>query len=94
VIGFDYDGARFTHVGARVTFEVMIASFGLGSEPKLQRLAHTVHYLDIGGIPIAEAAGLEAVLAGLRAMHEDDDQLLVAASAVFDALYAAPGASL
>ena len=93
VIGFDYDGARFTHVGARVTFEVMAASFGLDTDPKLQRIAGAVHYLDVGGIPVAEAAGLEAVLGGLREVHADDDRLILAASAVFDALYAAPGAS-
>ena len=29
-LGFDFDGATFTHVGERVTFEVLLASF----EPK------------------------------------------------------------
>jgi hypothetical protein len=90
-IGFDYDGARFTHVGARVTFEVMAASFGLDADPALERIARNVHYLDAGGIPAAEAAGLEAVLTGLRAMHEDDDALLDAACVVFDALHATAG---
>ena len=90
-IGFDHDGARFTHVGARVTFEVMAASFGLDADPALARIARSVHYLDVGGIPAPEAAGLEAVLAGLRAVHADDDALAEAAGAVFDALYAAPG---
>ncbi|HQR11171.1 MAG TPA: chromate resistance protein, partial [Casimicrobiaceae bacterium] len=32
-LGFDYDGARFTHVGTRVTFEVLAASFGLDADP-------------------------------------------------------------
>ncbi|NRF71776.1 chromate resistance protein [Aquincola sp. S2] len=90
VLGFDYDGARFTHVGARVSFEVIAASFGLEADAKLQRIAQAVHYLDVGGIPVPEAAGLEAVLAGLRAVHTDDDRLAAAAAAVFDALYAAP----
>jgi hypothetical protein len=91
-IGFDYDGARFTHVGARVSFEVMAASFGLQADAKLQRIAGAVHYLDVGGIPVPEAAGLEAVLGGLREVHADDDKLIAATAAVFDALYAAPGA--
>lgn len=91
-LGFDYDGARFTHVGSRVSFEVLAASFGLDAEPRLQRIARAVHFLDIGGIPVPEAAGLEAVLAGLREVHADDDQLTLAAAAVFDALHAAPGA--
>jgi len=93
VLGFDYDGARFTHVGNRVSFEVLAASFGLEADPKLRRIAAAVHYLDIGGIAVLEAAGLEAVLAGMREVHADDDPLQQAASAVFDALYAAPGAS-
>ncbi len=91
-LGFDYDGARFTHVGSRVSFEVLAASFGLEADPRLQRVARAVHFLDIGGIPVPEAAGLEAVLAGLREVHADDDPLSLAAAAVFDALYAAPGA--
>jgi hypothetical protein len=91
-LGFDYDGARFTHVGSRVSFEVLAASFGLDTDPRLQRIARAVHFLDIGGIPVPEAAGLEAVLAGLREVHADDDQLTIAAAAVFDALHAAPGA--
>jgi hypothetical protein len=90
-LGFDYDGARFSHVGARVTFEVLMASFGLDADARLQRIAGAVHYLDAGGIAVPEAAGLESVLGGLRALHADDDQLAAAAGAVFDALYAAPG---
>ncbi|HUG21760.1 chromate resistance protein ChrB domain-containing protein [Piscinibacter sp.] len=93
VLGFDYDGARFTHVGTRVSFEVLAASFDLEADPKMRRIAAAVHYLDVGGIAVPEAAGLEAVLAGLREVHADDDQLQQAASAVFDALYAAPGAN-
>ncbi len=90
VLGFDYDGARFTHVGARVSFEVLLASFGLDQDARLRRLAAAVRYLDVGGIPVAEAAGLESVLAGLRELHAGDDALQAAAAAVFDALYAAP----
>lgn len=89
-IGFDFDGARFTHVGHRVTFEVLLASFGLEADPALQAIAATVHYLDAGGIPVAQAPGLEAVLAGLREVHADDDRLVQAAGAIFDALFAVP----
>lgn len=89
-IGFDFDGARFSHVGTRVTFEVLLASFGLDRDPRLLRIGAMVHCLDAGGIPVPEAVGLEAVLAGLREMHDDDDRLLAAAAGVFDALLATP----
>jgi hypothetical protein len=85
--GFDFDGATFTHVGERVTFEVLLASFGLDDDPALERLAKVVHFLDVGGDAVAEAAGFEAVLAGLRAGATDDDVLLRATTPVLDALY-------
>ncbi len=86
-LGFDFDGAAFTHVGSRVTFEVLAASFGLDNDPALGRIAAIVHCLDVGGVPVAEAAGIEAVLAGARAATPDDDQLLIEASRLFDNLY-------
>lgn len=88
-LGFDFDGARFTHVGERVSFETLLASFGLESDPALMRLARVVHALDVGGLPVAEAAGLEALLAGMRARLTDDDALLDAASAALDYFHAA-----
>ena len=92
VLGFDYDGARFSHVGTqgneRVTFEMLMESFGLEVDAQLQSIAQLVHYLDAGGIPVAQAAGLEAILGGLREVHADDDALIKATGAVFDALYA------
>ncbi|QLI80593.1 chromate resistance protein [Chitinibacter fontanus] len=84
-IGFDFDGAEFSHLGHRVSFEVMLASFELQAIG-LQRLAAIVHYLDVGGIAPPEAAGVETILAGLRNSLNDDDQLLRAASPIFDAL--------
>ena len=87
VLGFDFDGAEFTHVGNRVTFEVLLASFGLESDAALMKLAALVHFLDVGGVPVAEAAGIEMVLGGLRACQPDDDALLAAAGGIFDGIY-------
>ena len=86
-LGFDYDGATFSHVGARVTFEHLLASFGLEGDPALLRLGRLVHCLDVGGAPVPEAQGLSAILAGARARLTSDNQLLVEASRVFDHLY-------
>jgi hypothetical protein len=86
-LGFDFDEATFSHVGNRVTFETLQASFNL-AEPGLSRLAALVHYLDVGGAQPAEAVGIERVLAGLRETILHDDHLLTAASAIFDGLLA------
>jgi hypothetical protein len=88
-VGFDFNGADFTHVGNQVTFEVLLASFGLEADAALAKLGALVHCLDVGGAPVAEAAGVEMVLNGARQRCADDDALLAEASAVFDSLYAA-----
>ncbi len=84
-LGFDFDGAAFSHIGNYVTFEVLLNRFQLETAA-LKRLAALVHYLDVGGVQPAEANGVEWVLKGLCATHNDDDQLLVAAGGVFDGL--------
>lgn len=88
-LGFDFDGAAFTHVDSRVTFEVLLASFGLDGDSSLNRLGAMVHYLDAGGIPVPEAAGLEMVLSGARQRRDEDDARLEEASRIFDCLYSA-----
>jgi hypothetical protein len=87
-LGFDFDGATFTHVGARVTFETLLASFGLEEDRGLVRLGALVHQLDIGGPEVPEAVGFEAVMAGARERLDDDDMLLAEMSSVLDSLYA------
>jgi hypothetical protein len=84
-IGFDFDGATFSHVGARVTFETLLASFDLETPP-LVRLGLVVHSLDAGGVQPPEAVGVERVLAGMRAAISDDDQLLQVTAGVFEGL--------
>lgn len=88
-LGYDFDGATFTHVGDKVTFEVVAESFGLLEDAAIRRLAALVHDIDIGGIPVDEAPGFEMVVRGLQARHTDDDALLAAAITTFDAVYAA-----
>jgi hypothetical protein len=87
-LGFDFDGAEFTHADDKVTFEVLLHSFDLQKDPALSHVGSIVHYLDIGGIPVAEAAAIETVLRGMRTRCESDDALLVRASKLFDDLYA------
>ncbi len=86
-IGFDFDGAAFTHTEHRVTFEVLLASFDLATDAALTRLGVLVHSLDVGGVPVPEAAGFEAILTGVRASCAHDDQVLTAMTPVLNALY-------
>jgi hypothetical protein len=87
-VGFDFDGAEFTHVGPRVTFEVLAAAFGLDRDPGLLRLGAMVRALDVGEGFVPEAGGFEAVLAGARHRLADDDALLAEIGAVLDSLHA------
>jgi hypothetical protein len=88
-IGFDFDGAEFTHVGGRVTYEVLLASFGLDEDPALAAIGQVVHFLDVGGIPAADAKGLETMLRGIKSTARNDDRLFAEAGKVFDSFYSA-----
>ncbi len=88
-LGFDFDGAVFTHVDSRVTFEVLLASFGLENDRALAKVAALVHFLDVGGIPVSEAAGIETLLGAARSRSPDDGALLTEAAKIFDLLYVA-----
>ncbi|MGE5639324.1 MAG: chromate resistance protein ChrB domain-containing protein [Clostridia bacterium] len=88
-LGFDFDGAQFTHVDGRVTFEVLAATFGLEHDEALVLIGKSVHYLDVGGIPVPDAKGLETLLKGAKEKAKDDDALLAEASRIFDLLYSA-----
>jgi hypothetical protein len=86
-LGFDFDGAEFSHVDSKVTFEVLLTSFGLEGDVGLARLGLLVRFLDVGGIPVAEAPGLAAIVSGARSLQPDDDALLLSVTAALDSLY-------
>jgi hypothetical protein len=90
-IGFDFDGAEFTHANNRVTFEVLLGSFGLDNDPALVAIGAVVHYLDIGGIPVPDAKGLETVFRGIKEKARSDDELLSEAMRILDLFYSAYG---
>ena len=47
--GFDFDGASFSHVGAKVSFEVLLTTLEL-EQPALKRLGALAHFLDADGV--------------------------------------------
>jgi hypothetical protein len=92
-IGFDFDGAQFTHVDGRVTFEVLLASFGLERDRALASIARAVHFLDVGGTPVPDAKGLETFLRGAKERIKNDDALLSEATRILENLYSAYSAA-
>src|SRR6185369_9451810 len=92
-VGYDFDGAEFTHVGNRVTFEVLMETFGLDRDPALSAIGASVHFLDVGGNSAPDAKGLETVLKGVKEKAENDDALLAEAMRIFDHFHSSYRAS-
>jgi len=88
-IGFDFNGAQFTHAQNRVTFEVLRGSFRLDNDPALMALGAAVHFLDVGGVPVADAKGLETLLRGAKEKTRTDDARLAESMRIFDLFYSA-----
>lgn len=88
-VRFDMSEAEFTHLGGHITFEVLIASFGLTQEVPAGLIA-MLRAIDLEEMDIApaEAVGIKRVLDGLHLTLRDDDQLVAAALPIFDALSA------
>ena len=93
-LGFDFEGARFSHGGGLVTYEVVARSFGVDADPAIRRLGDLVHSIDVGGAAVVEeAAGIESIVRGLQAQHAGDEALRIASLPLFDALLASMRAS-
>jgi len=84
---FDVEGEFWSDRGERTTFDVMLAEFGLDTEP-LARLALIVRGADTGRLDLtSQSAGLLAACLGYSRMYRDDVEQLNAALAHFDAVY-------
>jgi len=88
-VGFAYEGAAFSNTRNRVTFEELLAGFGLDRNVTLSRIGALVHFLVAGGAPVAEAAGVETLLQGARRRSNNDDELFSETEKTFDLLYEA-----
>jgi len=92
---FDAKGATYSHRkqpggGEWCTFETLIHSYQLESDPALMELARIVHAADIASEvdshPFAQA--VRAIGDAASAVEPDDQRLLERATFVYDALYA------
>ncbi len=87
---FDMADAEFTHEGDRCTFETLVLRTGLDGDSALGALAEIVHDLDIadGKFDRAEAAGVAALIGGICAGTDDDDERLARGADALNGLYA------
>ncbi len=87
VVSFGFEEAMFCNSANQVTYEVLLDSFGLAKDTALKRIAGIVHALDIGGAPVPEAAGVEAMLQGALRRAAEERVLLAETEKTFDMLY-------
>ncbi len=88
-VGFGFEGATFFNSKDKVTFQELLAKFSLDNNETLTRIGALVHYLDTGGSPVAEAAGVETLIEGARRRCNSDEELFAESEKTFDLLYEA-----
>jgi hypothetical protein len=88
-IGFGFDGAHFANSETRVGYEQIVAQLQLGANAALSKIGSIVHFLELRGTPVPEAAGVQTLLQGAVRRAQSDDELLAEAEKTFDLLYEA-----
>jgi len=88
-IGFGFEGAHFTNSEDRVTYEQMLARLKLGDNPALAKIGSIVHFLEIRGATVPEAAGVQTLLQGALRRSPKETDLLGEVEKTFDLLYEA-----
>lgn len=88
-LGFGFEGARFANSEARTTFEQMLSHFGLAGHAALGRIGGIVHFLEVRGTPVADAASVQTLLQAAVRRGANDDELMREAEKTFDLLYEA-----
>src|SRR5258705_543118 len=75
-VGFGFEGATFSNSKDRVTFQELLAKFSLDNNETLTRIGALVHYLDTGGSPVAEAAGVGTLIGGARRRRNRGEEVV------------------
>lgn len=88
-IAFGFEGAHFANTETRVTYEEMLARLDLAKNPALARIGNIVHFLEIRGTPVPEAAGVQTLLQGAQRRSNSEGELVAEAEKTFDLLYEA-----
>ena len=88
-LGFGFDGAHFAPSATRVAYEEMLAQLQLAKNPALTKIGSIVHFLEMGGSAVPEAAGVQTLLQGALRRSPNVQDLLAEAEKTFDLLYEA-----
>jgi hypothetical protein len=86
---FGFEGAHFSNSQTRVTYEEMLAKLDLAKHPALVKIGAIVHFLEVRGTPVAEAAGVQTLLQGAQRRSNSEKELLREAEKTFDLLFEA-----
>jgi hypothetical protein len=86
-LGFAFDGAHFANSETRVTYEEMLTRLDLAKNPALTKIGSIVHFLEVRGNPVPEAAGVQTLLQGALRRSPQEGDLLAEAEKTFDLLY-------
>src|SRR6185295_9757475 len=62
VVGFAFERAHFAANEKRVAYEEMLARLDLQKNAALAKIGSIVHFLEMGGEPVPEAAGVQTLL--------------------------------
>ncbi len=92
---FDMFEGEFTHIGDNCTFEVLVNTFGLASQP-ITAIAEIVHDIDLKDKKYRrpEVNGIQAVFSGMATTCSDDQDRLERGSMILDELYASFGGTV
>ena len=88
-VGFAFEGAHFAPSDSRVAYEEMLARLDLQKNPALVKIGSIVHFLEMGGEAVPEAAGVQTLLQGAQRRAPRAEEWLTEAEKTFDLLYEA-----
>ncbi len=88
-LSYGFEGATFANAKDRVTFEQILAAFGLNKNTALARIGSLIHALDAGNVGVAEAAGVQTLLQGAVRRAASEEALVAETEMTFDLLYEA-----
>jgi len=87
---YDVKDVELGHRGAECSFDAFVRKYGLATDPAMAYMAKVIRGADTAEKTLTpESVGIEALLEGVRSLHQPDDQRQREASRpILDALYA------